>query len=99
MSDTHEHEAGHPHPNYVAVWAVLVVLLAVGIAVGFVGNPVLSTVLVFTVATAKAFLVAAHYMHLKYEPLLVRGVLLGGLACVLIALIGFIPDIVYGFGR
>ena len=96
MSETHEHDDGHPHPNYVAVWAVLVVLLAVGITMGFVRDPVLGAVLVFAVATAKAFLVAANYMHLKFEPLFVRVILLGGIACVLIALIGLIPDIVYG---
>jgi len=36
MSDTEAHEH-HPHPNYVAIWTVLVVLLVLGIAVGFVG--------------------------------------------------------------
>ncbi len=91
-----EHEAEHPHPNYVAIWTVRVVLLVLGIAVGFVGQPVLGAVLVFGVATIKAFLVAANYMHLKFEPLFVRVILLGGIACVLIALIGLIPDIVYG---
>lgn len=99
MSDTHEHDGGHSHPNYVAVWAVLVALLAVGIAVGFVGHPVLGTVLVFAVAIAKAFLVAANYMHLKFEPLLVRVVFLSAIASFLVVLIGLIPDIVYGFGR
>ena len=99
MNETHEHDDGHPHPNYVAVWTVLVVLLVLGIAVGFVRNPVLGAVLVFAVATAKAFLVAANYMHLKFEPLLVRVILLCGLACIFIVLIGLIPDIVYGFGR
>jgi caa(3)-type oxidase subunit IV len=99
MSDTQKHDGGHSHPNYVAVWAVLVALLAVGIAVGFVGNPVLGTVLVFAVATAKATLVAANYMHLRFEPLLVRVVFSSAIACFLVFLIGLIPDIVYGFGR
>jgi caa(3)-type oxidase subunit IV len=99
MSETLGHDGDHPHSNYVAVWTVLVVLLILGIAVGFVGNPVLGTVLVFSVATVKAFLVVTIYMHLKFEPLLVRAIMLCGLACVFIVLIGLIPDIVYGFGH
>ena len=94
-----QHDAGHSHPNYVALWTVLVVLLILGIAVGFVGNPVLGAVLVFSVATVKAALVAMNYMHLKSEPLLIRAILLCGLACIFIVLIGLIPDIVYGFGH
>ncbi len=98
MHATGEGEAGHPHPNYVAVWAVLVALLVLGIAAGFLGHPVLSTVLVFSVATVKALLVAANYMHMKFEPTFVRLIVAGGVICVLIVLFGLVPDIVYVYG-
>lgn len=98
MGERHGHEADHAHPNYVAVWTLLVVLLIIGVAVGFVKNPVLGAVMVFGVASVKALLVAANFMHLKFEPLLVRVILLCGVACVLIVLIGLIPDIVYVYG-
>jgi caa(3)-type oxidase subunit IV len=98
MGETPGHEAEHHHPNYLAIWTVLVVLLVLGIAVGFVKSPVLGAVLVFGVATVKAFLVAANYMHLTFEPLFVRAIVLCGIAIVLIVLIGLIPDIVYVYG-
>jgi len=94
-------EAGvaHPHPNYVLVWGVLVVLLVLGISAGWVGHPVLATALIFSVAALKAFLVAANYMHLRFEPWFIRLIVLGGLACVVIVLVALIPDVVYVYGR
>lgn len=98
MSDVAEAEGTHPHPNYRAIWALLVVLLAVGIAVGFVGHVVLSTILVFSVAAIKAGVVAAKYMHLRAEPRFVQVMVLAALICVLVALVGLVPDIVYVYG-
>ena len=98
MGNATEREGRYHHPNYVGIWALLVVLLVVGIAVGFVGHVVLSTILVFSVAAIKASLVAANYMHLKSEPRFVQVIVLAALACVVIALIAFVPDIVYVYG-
>ncbi len=98
MRPVFETPGSHPHPNYSRVWAVLVALLVVGVAVGYVGHAVLATALVFSVAFLKAFLVAANYMHLRFEPWFVRFIVLGGLVCVLIVLVSLIPDIVYVYG-
>lgn len=99
MDEATSHEESHAHPNYVAVWTALVVLLVVGIAVGFLKDPVLGAVLVFGVATLKALLVAANFMHLRFEPLMVRVIVLSALACVFVVLIALIPDIVYVYGH
>jgi caa(3)-type oxidase subunit IV len=57
--------------------------------------PVLAVVLIFTVAVAKAYLVAAYYMHLRYEPLFIVIILLAGLATLYVLFFGLVPDVVY----
>ncbi len=91
-------EGGRHHPHYVAVWAVLVALLVVGIVATTLGRRVLGAVLVFGVAALKALLVAVYFMHVGQEPRLVRIVLYGGLALVVIVILGLVPDIVYVYG-
>ncbi len=90
--------SGRHHPNYVAVWAVLVALLAVGTLAAYLRHPVLGALLVFGVAALKALLVAVNFMHVTQEPRFVRVVLYGGLALVVIVLLGLMPDIVYVYG-
>ncbi len=91
-------EEKHHHPNYVAIWAVLLALLLAGIVVGNVQSPALGAALVFGVAGVKAYIVAANYMHLKYEPLFVKLIVASALACIVLVLIGLIPDVVYVYG-
>ncbi|MEW6775340.1 MAG: cytochrome C oxidase subunit IV family protein [Bdellovibrionota bacterium] len=98
MVTPHVSEEKHHHPNYVAIWAVLLALLLAGIVVGNVQSPVLGAALVFGVAGVKAYIVAANYMHLKYEPLFVKLIVGSALACIVLVLIGLIPDVVYVYG-
>jgi len=83
------------HPNYVALWGILVAALLVSILLGEMKIPVLAVVLIFTVAVAKAYLVAAYYMHLRYEPLFVMLIMVAGLLCLYVLFFGLVPDIVY----
>jgi len=83
------------HPSYLLIWAVLVSGLIVSLFIGYMQLPVLTTVLIFTVAIFKAYLVIAYYMHLKYEPFFVVVIMAAGLAALYFLFFGLVPDIVY----
>jgi caa(3)-type oxidase subunit IV len=83
------------HPNYVALWGILVAALMVSMLLGEMHIPVLAVVLIFSVAIAKAYLVAAYYMHLRYEPLFVMMIVVAGLVCLYVLFFGLVPDVVY----
>jgi cytochrome c oxidase subunit 4 len=94
MTDRTE-SARHSHPNYVAIWGVLVAALVVSILMGEMQLPVVTAVLIFSVAIAKAFLVAAYYMHLRFEPAFVVAIVVTGLACLYVLFVGLVPDLVF----
>lgn len=88
----------HRHPNYVAIWGVLVVLLGLSVGVGRLGHTVLATVLIFLVAAMKASLVAAYYMHLRFEPRWLTIVMACAVAYMVVLFAGLFPDIVRVYG-
>ena len=57
----------HAHPNYIKIWYWLLVLLAVSVAGPMLEIPALTIITAFGIATVKAYLVAANFMHLKFE--------------------------------
>jgi caa(3)-type oxidase subunit IV len=83
------------HPNYVALWGVLVAALIISLLMGEMQLPVVTVVLIFSVAVVKAYLVAAYYMHLRYEPRFVVVIAATGLVCLYVLFIGLVPDVVY----
>lgn len=83
----------------ILIWAALVILLALSMALGYAGNVRLATILIFAIATLKAFLVGAFYMRLKWEPGYILCVLLGAVGLMLILYFTLVPDIVYVYGR
>ncbi len=80
----------------VGIWSVLLALLGLSLALGYWGNVVLATLLIFTIAILKAFLVGAYYMGLRWEPKYILWILLGGVICILILYFALVPDIIYG---
>jgi len=69
-----DHHGGpdhHPHvlplKSYFAVWGALLVLTVVTVAVSYVDFGGANLVIALVVATIKASLVGAIFMHLKYE--------------------------------
>ncbi len=56
------------HPNYVRIWAVLVVLLAISIAGPFLGVRIITLLTAFGIAIVKAYLVVRNFMHLNIQP-------------------------------
>lgn len=78
-------EAGHKRP-YVYVFLVLAVVTVIEVFIsGIPGLAELEKIsLLISLATAKASLVAAYYMHLRYEPRWLMLIPFGGLALVFI---------------
>ena len=68
---------------YVLGFAILAVVTLVELSVYSLGLPRLETIAILVIlATIKASLVVAYYMHLKYEPRWIALIPLGGLALV-----------------
>ena len=86
-------EAQVHHPNYVKVWAVLVVLLLVSIAGSFSGIRGIVLVAAFGVAVVKAYLVAKNFMHVTVEKRWVPYLLIICLLFVVILFAGVSPDV------
>jgi hypothetical protein len=57
----------YAHPNYVKIWIWLVVLLLISVAGPMLEIPAVTIITAFGIAFVKAFLVAANFMHLKFE--------------------------------
>lgn len=91
--------ATHHAPNvkaYLAVFAALLLLTIVTVSVSYLRLPIAVAVFVaLVVATVKAGLVAAFFMHLKGERVLIYGLL--GLTAVFLAFLFLMPmwDISY----
>jgi cytochrome c oxidase subunit 4 len=68
--------------TYVAVWAALMVLLAATIAVARFDVSRFSVLINLAIATLKASLVLAFFMHLKYEGRFLNGLLFFTLAAL-----------------
>ena len=94
----------HKHPNYIMIWVILLVLTVLEVAVAYSprylsevdGIIIITIVLLIGMALVKAGLVAAYFMHLKFEQrnfvMIVSFPLV--LACVLVILL--LPDVAFG---
>jgi len=86
----------HGHPNYVMVFLALLVALAVSMLPNFLGwstTPGWFLITVFVVAAGKAFLVAGNFMHIKYEPKLLWGLIGFSLFVFAAFFFGVLPDV------
>jgi caa(3)-type oxidase subunit IV len=88
--------ANKPAIGYVTIWVVLIALVAVGVSFLFLPlSKNAAVVMIFAVATLKAFLVVRHYMHVRHQPLMVYAVL-GVPVLLAIALVCVLmPDIAF----
>ena len=87
--------AAHAQPNYVLIWAVLVAALGISVLLGYMQLPVVTAVMIFSVAAVKAWLVASYFMHLRWEPFFVVGIVATGLICLYFLFFGLVPDVVF----
>ena len=91
--------ATHTHPNYVKIWAILVVLLCVSLLGPVIGLWWLTLITAFGVAVVKATMVAAYFMHLNIEKMYVKYLLLILLALILVLFAGVAPDVMKHAGQ
>ena len=88
----HEEHAAH-EVNYVKIWAILLVLLAVSLAGPTLEIKIVTLLTAFGVAIVKAYLVAKNFMHLNIEPRYAVYLLCTMLAFVLLFFAGTAPDV------
>jgi caa(3)-type oxidase subunit IV len=88
ITESHVH-----HPNYVKIWAILVVLLAVSVlgSMSHVREVVL--IAAFGIAFVKAYLVAKNFMHINIEKRWVPYLLAVCLLLIFILFAGLAPDV------
>ena len=86
-------EAHVHHPNYVKIWAILVVLLLVSVVGSMSHVRVVLLTAAFGVALAKAYLVAKNFMHVTVEKRWVPYLLIMCLLFIAILFAGVAPDV------
>jgi cytochrome c oxidase subunit 4 len=85
--------AAHKHPNYMAIFWWLAILTVVELAVVFMplGKVTIGTLLC-ALALAKAALVAAYFMHLKFETKTLTWIALTPLTIAVLLIFVLMPD-------
>jgi caa(3)-type oxidase subunit IV len=91
MSEEHA-EHGH-HPNYVKIWAILCVLLAISVAGPFVGIKAVTLITAFGIAVVKAYMVAENFMHINFARRYVTYLVVTCLVFMLLFFAGTAPDV------
>ncbi len=81
------------HPNYVKIWGILLVLLAVSIAGPTLEIKAVTLITAFGIAIVKAYLVAKNFMHLNIEPRYAVYLLCTVLVFMLLFFAGAAPDV------
>jgi cytochrome c oxidase subunit 4 len=111
MSDSHSPAAGrmtepeephgvtvpmpHHHVNYYAIFATLVVLTIVTVAVAFVHieSELVKVLVALLIASVKASCVAFFFMHLKFEGKLIYMIFIVPLLLCVLLTVALIPDV------
>ncbi|MBX7147679.1 cytochrome C oxidase subunit IV family protein [bacterium] len=103
MSNNHASEnhtaEHHEHPNYKKVYITLLVLLAISVLGPMIGIKALTLITAFGIAIVKAYMVAANFMHLKFEKKYINYFILTCLALMIFFFFAIAPDIMKWEGR
>jgi caa(3)-type oxidase subunit IV len=91
-------ESEHHHPNYVKIWAILVVLLVVSVLGPELGIRSVTLFTAFGIAIIKAYMVAKNFMHVSVEPRFVTYLLMTGVLFVVLFFAGTAPDVMNAEG-
>ncbi len=91
---SHE-RVSHGEPNYIGIFATLLVLTIVTVILSRInlGGPT-NTTLAVLVASVKASLVALYFMHLKFEKRLIFSLIFIPLFFFVALVVGLLPDLV-----
>jgi len=85
----------HGHPNYLATWGILVAIFLVSLGLGYLGHSTAAVAGIFVLAAVKAYFVLGNFMHLRWEPRALAGLVAFALLCLVFFYVGVLPDIVY----
>jgi caa(3)-type oxidase subunit IV len=86
-------EAHVQHPNYVKIWAILVVLLIASVLGSRSHIREVILIAAFGIAIVKAYLVAKNFMHVNVEKRWVPYLLIVCLLFIVILFAGVSPDV------
>jgi len=101
---SHSHEHGHEahgeahHTNYVKVWGILLVLLAISLIGPELGIRVVTLLTAFGIALVKAYIVAKYFMHLNIERRFVVQLLTVCLGLMVLFFLATAPDVMKHWG-
>ena len=87
------------HPNYVKIWAMLVVLLVASVLGALTGIRWLVLITAFGIAVVKAYMVAKNFMHVNLEKRWVAYLLIICLVFLGILFSGVAPDVMRHQGQ
>ena len=83
--------------TYLTVWAVLLVLTAVTVAVSYLNLGLWNAAAALSIASLKAALVALYFMHLRHEIKLVLGFAIFPFLILGLIVVGTLIDAIYRF--
>ena len=92
-------ETTQTHPDYIKIYAALIVLFIVSMLGPLFGAPVFTIFLAFSIAMVKAGLVAAYFMHLNIEKRYIWFVLFVMLTFMGVLYAGVAPDVMKQSGQ
>lgn len=94
MSEEHTH-----HPNYVKIWAVLVVLLLISVTGPMLEIKEVTLITAFGIAFVKAYLVIVNFMHIGAAKRFVPYIFVSSLLFMLLLFAGVAPDVMKASGE
>jgi caa(3)-type oxidase subunit IV len=101
--DGHSDHDAHHDVNYVKIYWVLVVLLIVSVIGPFVGDALhmkaITLITAFGIAAVKAYIVAANFMHLRFEKRYIVYLMFTAVAFMFLFYAGVSPDVMRHRGR
>lgn len=99
---SHEHQpdahGGAHATNYVKIWAILLVLLAVSLIGPELGIRTVTLLTAFGIAVVKAYMVAKYFMHLNIERRFVVQLLVVCLGLMTLFFLATAPDVMKHWG-
>ena len=93
------HETHYGPAQYVKIWALLMLLFVVSVLGPELGIRIVTLLTAFGIAFWKAYIVAAHFMHLKVEKKFVSYILLTMVLLIGLMWIGVASDIMKTEGK
>jgi caa(3)-type oxidase subunit IV len=101
----HGHDHGHGagehshHPNYVRIWVILLVLLAISVTGPMLGIKLVTLMTAFGIAIVKAYLVLKNFMHIDIAARYVTYIVVTLLVFMFLFFAGAAPDVMKPSGR